>query len=88
MGAEVGILVKPPSFRAAVEAVEKIRRLRPQALLLNLPDTISDLILQLALGMDFQEFIGEVERKLPRPASAWLKGYEPILKELPSLGEH
>jgi len=86
MASELGILVKPPSSKAAIEAVEKLRCLRPQALLLNLPENINDLILELASGESFQEFVKEAERKLPKPASAWLKEYEPILKEIPSFG--
>ena len=87
MRAEVGILVKPPSLKAAMKAINRIRRLRPNALLLNLPENVNDIVLEFIANADFNEFMEEVGRKLPKPATAWIKEYEPILKELPAIGD-
>jgi len=85
MGGEVGILVKPPSRRAAVEAAEGVRRLRPQALLLGLPEDLEDLIAELASGSGFDEFEQMVERKFPSSECFLIKEYEPVLKAIPDL---
>ena len=81
--AEVEILVKPPSRRAAREALRRIVEEEPQAVLLNLPESIEDLVAELASGiMDYERFFEEVGGRLPEPPAAWLKGYEEILKSL------
>lgn len=77
---EVEILVKPPSRRASEEALRELRRARAQAVLLNLPENINDLVQDLVLGaIEYDDFLEEVEKRLPSPASAWIKGYEQIL---------
>ena len=81
--AEVEILVKPPSRRAAREALEKIRENKPQAILFNLPENVGDLIVELASGIiNYEEFLEEAKDRLPEPSAAWFKGYEEILKSL------
>jgi len=86
MGAEVEILVKPLSKRASQEAVKKLRQLRFQALLLSLPENISDLTQELTSGaIEYEDFLEKVEKRLPSPAEAWLKGYEKILMEASKL---
>ena len=68
MCAEVGILVKPPSLKAAMEAINRIRRLRPNALLLNLPENVNDVVLGFIANADFNEFIEEIGKSfLNRP---------------------
>ena len=77
---EVEILVKPPSRRASEEALRELRRSRAQAVMLNLPENISGLVQDLVLGaIGYDDFLEEIEKKLPSPASAWIKGYERIL---------
>ncbi len=86
MGAEVEILVKPPSKRASQEAVKKLRQLRFQALMLSLPENINDLAQELISGaIEYDDFLEKVEKRLPSPAEAWLKGYEQILMETSKL---
>lgn len=85
MESELGLLVKPPSLRAAVEAVEKIRRLRPQVVFIDLPESINDAVLELVSSGDLERFVEELERRLPKPASAWIKEYEPIIRSIPAL---
>ena len=81
--AEVEILVKPPSKRAAREALEKVREASPQAILFNLPENVTDLVAELASGMiSYEEFLEEVRGRLPEPPNAWFKGYEEILTNL------
>ena len=77
---EVEILVKPPSRRASEEALRELRRSRAQAVMLNLPENINDLVQDLILGaIEYDDFLEGVEKRLPSPASAWIKGYEQIL---------
>lgn len=80
MGMEVEILVKPLSRRASEEALRELRRSRAQAVMLNLPENISDLVQDLVLGaIRYDDFLEKLEKRLPSPASAWIKGYEQIL---------
>ncbi|MEM0079696.1 MAG: hypothetical protein QXK95_00910 [Nitrososphaerota archaeon] len=80
---EVGILVKPPTLRAARECLENICRLRAQSILFNLPDCIEESLVSLSRGeISYDQFLKVLEEKLPYPSSAWIKEYEPIIKEL------
>lgn len=84
---EAGLLVKPPTRRAVEEALEIVRRLRPQALLLNLPESIEDSINSLGRGeIDYDEFLYRAYELFPEPKSTWLKELEILLGELPSIG--
>lgn len=86
MGAEVEIIVKPPSMRASKEAAAELKRIEPDAIMLNLPENISDLVQDLASeSIKYEDFIEEVGERLPSPVEAWLKGYEHILLELREL---
>lgn len=85
---EAGLLVKPPTKRADVEALEVIRRLRPQAILLNLPESIEDIVDSYGKGgLGYEDFIESIYEKLPEPKNAWIKEFEVLLRELPSIGE-
>lgn len=85
MGA-VEIIVKPPSMRASREAAAELKRIEPDAVMLNLPESISDLVQDLASeNIEYEDFIEKVEERLPSPAEAWLKGYEQLLFELRDL---
>lgn len=85
---EAGLLIKPPTSKAAIEALQNIRRLRPQAILLNLPVNIEVLLNSYSKGEigydDLQESLYEL---LPEPAGAWIKEFNVLLRELPSIGE-
>ncbi|MEM1655102.1 MAG: hypothetical protein QXU12_01195 [Nitrososphaerota archaeon] len=86
MGAEVEIIVKPPSMRASREAAAELRRIEPEAVMLNLPESISNLVQDLASeNIEYDDFLEKVEERLPSPAEAWLKGYEHLLLELRGL---
>jgi len=85
---ETGLLVKPPTRRADIEALESVRRLRPQAILLNLPESIEGVLNDYGKGnLDYEGFIDSLYEKLPEPKGAWIKEYEVFLRELPSIGE-
>lgn len=85
---EAGLLVKPPTRRADIEALENIRRLRPQAILLNLPENIERLIDDYSKGnLDYDDLMESLYEKLPEPKGAWIKEFEVFLRELPSIGE-
>jgi len=85
---EAGLLVKPPTRRADIEALENVRRLRPQAILLNLPENIEEVLNDYSRGkLDYEEFIDSLYEKLPEPKGAWIKEFEVFLRELPSIGE-
>lgn len=86
MGAGVEIIVKPLSMRASQEAAAELKRIRPDAVMLSLPENISDLVQDLASeNIEYEDFIEKVEKRLPSPAEAWLKGYEQLLLELRGL---
>lgn len=86
MGAEFEIIVKPPSMRASKEAAAELKRIEPDAVMLNLPENISDLVQDLASeSIGYEDFIEKVGERLPSPAEAWLKGYEHLLLELREL---
>lgn len=77
---EVEILVKPLSRRASEEALRELRKAKAQAVMLNLPENISDLVQDLVLGaIEYDDFLEKVGKRLPSPATAWIKGYEGIL---------
>ncbi|MCS7125758.1 MAG: hypothetical protein NZ929_02460 [Aigarchaeota archaeon] len=85
---EAGLLVKPPTRRAVEEALENVRRLRPQALLLNLPEDLEDIIISLSRSeIDYDEFLNEAYELLPEPKGAWLKEFEVLLRDLSNIGE-
>ncbi|MEM0274937.1 MAG: hypothetical protein QXE67_01630, partial [Nitrososphaerota archaeon] len=68
---EVGILVKPPTLRAARECLENICRLRAQSILFNLPDCIEESLVSLSRGeISYDQFLKVLEEKLPYPSSA------------------
>lgn len=84
---EAGLLVKPPTKRADAEALEVVLRLRPQAILLNLPENIEDIVYRYSKGrLDYDEFIESIYERLPEPKNAWIKDFEVFLRELPSIG--
>jgi hypothetical protein len=86
MGAEVEIIVMPPSMRASKEAAAELKRIKPDVVMLNLPENISDLVQDLASeDLEYEDFIEKIGERLPSPAEAWLKGYEHILLELREL---
>jgi len=86
MGAEVEIIVMPPSMRASKEAAAELKRIKPDVVMLNLPENIGDLVQDLASeDLEYEDFIEKIGERLPSPAEAWLKGYEHILLELREL---
>ncbi|MEM4536467.1 MAG: hypothetical protein QXP92_04430 [Nitrososphaerota archaeon] len=85
---EAGVLVKPPTRKADVETLEVVRRLRPQAILLNFPENIEEIVYSYSKGLiDYDEFVESISEKLPEPKSTWIKGFEVLLRELPGIGE-
>lgn len=85
---EAGLLVKPPTRKAAVEALHNIKRLRPQAILLNLPVNIEELLNSYSKGeIDYDYFQESLHELLPEPVGAWIKEYEILLRELSGIGE-
>lgn len=87
MGAEVEIIVKPPSMRASIEAAAELKRIKPEAIMLNLPESISDLVREFVYeDLGYEDFVERVGKRLPSPAEAWLKGYEQLLLGLRNLG--
>lgn len=83
METEVEIIVKPPSMRASWEAAAELKRIEPDAVMLNLPEKISDLVQDLASkSIEYNDFLEKIEERLPSPAEAWLKGYEQLLLEI------
>ncbi len=89
MKPSLGLVVKPPTKRGVREALKIIRTLRPEALFLNLPKSLEDSVSELSQGMSYEEFLEEVSEnsRLPEPRGAWIAEHEPILRELPNLGD-
>jgi len=84
---ETGLLVKPPTRRADIEALESVRRLRPQAILLSLPENIEGVLNDYSRGdLDYESFIDSIHERLPEPKGAWIKEFEVFLNEIPSIG--
>ncbi len=81
--------MKPPTRRGAIEAVKSIRRLRPEALFLNLPKRMEKYVRKLREEASYEEFMEEVMEDpwLPQPSGAWIKEHEIILKHLPNISE-
>lgn len=80
----VGIVVKPPLKRSSRKALEYLDKTGCEALFLNLPQNMDTLVTKLQNGLDYRQFVTEIEKEqlLPPPTKAWIGDLEPILESL------
>lgn len=80
----VGIVVKPPLRRSSRKTAEYLDKTDCEALFLNLPQNMDELVTALQNGLDYEQFLTEIEKRklLPTPIRAWIGDLEPILESL------
>ncbi len=87
MSSTIDFLVRPPLETSGRKVLSALDR-SSEALFLPLPRSFDELVVELILGLGYEEFKEEVRRRklLPEPVESWLRDNRPILERLRELG--
>ncbi|GBC69236.1 hypothetical protein HRbin01_00932 [archaeon HR01] len=88
MNPEIDIIVKP-SLRTSSEKIIGMLDRSCEAVFLPLPKSLDELVVELVLGLGYEDFVKEVRQRgiLPEPVEGWLKANKPILENIKRIGK-
>lgn len=81
-------IVRPSNTQSGEKVLSAIDR-KTEALFLPLPRSLDELVVEMAFGMSYEEFVDKVRRHglLPEPVEGWLREVRPILERIRELGD-